>query len=114
DPGAAGDETVGLAAFGAAIGRRGFVAAMVAGEAPAQAVFDQPGAAVRALEAEPARAAQRERGVAAAVEEQQRLLFLGEPLVQRLDHARREPSAALRAFLGQVDGADLGELGAAE
>src|SRR5690606_30135513 len=75
------DEAIGLTAFGTIVGRRSLVAAMVAGEPATEAMFDQPGAAVRALEAESAVPAQRERRVAAAVEEQQRLLASRQPFL---------------------------------
>ena len=73
DAGAAGDQAVFLAAFGAGAGRRLDMAAMVAGEAADQPVLDHPGGAIGALEAMPAGAAQGQRGETAAVEEQQRL-----------------------------------------
>jgi len=47
---------------------------MVAGKAARQAVFDQPGAAMFALETIAAMPAQGQRGIAATVEEQQALL----------------------------------------
>ena len=47
---------------------------MVADELAAKAVLDQPARAVRALEAVAADAAERQRRIAAAVEEEQRLL----------------------------------------
>ena len=56
------------------------VAAMVAQKLGAGAVLDQPGGAIGALHAVAATAAQRQGGVAAAVEEQHRLL----PTFQRL------------------------------
>ena len=74
DAGAAGDEAVLLAAFGAGLGRRHDMAAMVAGEAVHQPVLDHPRGAIGALEAVAAVAAQGQRREAAAVEEQQRLL----------------------------------------
>ena len=51
DAGAAGDQAVLLAAFGAGLGRRHDVAAMVAGEAVHQPVLDHPRGAIGALEA---------------------------------------------------------------
>ena len=73
DAGAAGDEAV----LGGAL-RTGFrprlgVAAMMADELAAEAVLDEPGRAIRAVEAVTAGPAQGQRRVAAAVEEQQRL-----------------------------------------
>ena len=113
-PGAAGDEAVGLPAFGAGRGRRGFVAAMVAGEAAGEAMLDQPGSAIGAFEAEPAVAAQRQRGIAAPVEEQQRLFPLVQPLGQFPRQPRGQPAAALGRVLGQVHGVDRGQFRRAE
>ena len=48
---------------------------MMADQPLAKAMIDQPGIAIRALQAEAAGAAERERRVAAAVQEQQRLFF---------------------------------------
>ncbi len=48
--------------------------AVVAGEPVHQPMLDHPGCAVRALEAVAAGPAQRQRGEASAIEEQQRLL----------------------------------------
>ena len=114
DPRAAGDEAVGFAAFGTGGGRRGFVAAVMAGEPAAEAVLDQPGAAIGALEAEPAIAAQRQRRIAAAVEEQQRLFAAFQPFRDRRDQRFGEPGAAARLLLRQIDGGDGGHLRSAE
>ena len=103
DAGPAGDEAVLLAAFGAGLGRRHDMAAMVAGEAVHQAVLDHPGGAVGALEAVAAVAAQGQRREAAAVEEQQRLLAALEVRLNLADQVRREPAAARRRVLGQVE-----------
>ena len=103
DAGAAGDQAVLVAAFGAQPRRRHDMAAMVAGEAVHQPVLDHPGGAIGALEAVAAGAAQGQRGEAAAVEEQQGLLARGEVGLQLGDQARREPAAARRRVLGQVD-----------
>ena len=54
--------------------RRHGEAAMVADQPPLEAVIDQPGVAMRTLQAEAAGAAERQRREAAAIEEQQRLL----------------------------------------
>ena len=78
DPGAAGDQAVLVAAFGAQPRRGHDMAAMVAGEAVHQPVLDHPRGAIGALEAVAAGAAQGQRGEAAAVEEQQALLARGE------------------------------------
>ena len=74
DAGAAGGEAVGLLALaGRRPGALFDVAAVMADERLAEAVLDQPGRAVRALEAMAAGAAQGQRRIAAPVEEQQRL-----------------------------------------
>ena len=70
----AGDEMVERAAFRAGVRALFVMAAMVADELAAKAVLDQPARAVRALEAMAADAAERQRRIAAPVEEQQRLL----------------------------------------
>src|SRR5258705_400661 len=71
---------------------------MVADELPAKAVIDQPGVAVRAGEAEAAGAAERERRVAAAVEEKQRLLAaFGCGLYRARERGRGELPDALPA-----------------
>ena len=102
-PGPAGDQAVLLAAFGAGVGRRHHMAAMVAGEPVHQPVLDHPGGAVRALEAVAAVAAQGQRREAAAVEEQQRLLAALEIGLELGDQLRRQPAAARRRVLRQVD-----------
>ena len=74
-------------------GRNGGIAA------PAEAMLHQPGGAVRALQPMPAMPAQRQRRIAAAIEEQHRLL----PRRQRLAHASTAAargSAALRRRRG--------------
>src|SRR5690606_22883967 len=80
----------------------------------AEAVLDQPGAAVRALETEAAVAAEGERGIAAAVEEQKRLLAAREALLHRRNQPRGKPAAPLGLLFGEVDGVDRRKLGAAE
>ena len=113
-PGPAGDQAVLLAAFGAGLGRRHDVAAMVAGEPVHQPVLDHPRGAVGALEAMAAVAAQGQRREAAAVEEQQRLLAALEIGFELRDQRRREPAAARRRVLRQVDRADVGQRRAGE
>ena len=106
DPGAAGDEAVLVAALGAQPRRGHDVAAMVAGEAVHQPMLDHPRGAIGALEAMPAGPAQGQRGEAAAVEEQQALLARGEVGGEFGDQLRREPAAARRRVLGQVERGD--------
>ncbi len=87
---------------------------MVAGKAAGQPVLDQPRRAIGALEPVPALAAQSQRRIAPAVEEQQRLLAPFQPLLHRLDQRGGEPAAARRAFLAQIEDADIGQDRAAE
>jgi len=71
---------------------------VVADKLPLEAVIHQPGIAVRAIEAEAAGAAERQRRIAAAVEKEQRLLAA---LQRGLHHAgkfRRDEAPARRAF----------------
>ena len=74
DPRPARHQGAGRQAFRAAGRHRLGVAAMMAQEAAGKAMLDQPGGAVRALKAMAAGAAQGQGRVAAAIEEQQRLL----------------------------------------
>jgi hypothetical protein len=85
---------------------------MVAGEAVDEPVLDHPGGAVRALEAVPAGAAQGQRRIAAAVEEQQALLAALEIGLQLAHQRRRQPAAARRRILDEVDRGDVRQLGA--
>ena len=87
---------------------------MVADEPAPEAVIDQPGVAVRAGEAEAAGAAQRERRIAAAVEEQQRLLAALDRGLHRLGEPRRDEAPARRAFAREIDRLDHRQMLAAE
>ena len=87
---------------------------MVAVQAAAEAMLDEPGRALRTVEAMAAGAAQRQRRVAAPVEEQQRLLLAASVSVHRVDQQRRQPFAALRRVFAQVDGVDVGQFDAGE
>ena len=87
---------------------------MVADEPPPEAVVDQPGVAVRAGEAEAALPAERQRRVAAAVEEQQRLLAALERGLDRLGQPRRDEASARRTLGAQIDRLDGGQMLAAE
>ena len=92
-----------LGAAGRAVHRHRLgVAAMMAGELAAGAVLDQPGGAVRALDAVAAGAAQRQGRVAASVEEQHRLLGAVQGAGHRLDQRRRQEAAALGRMVAQV------------
>ena len=114
DARSAGHERAFLAALRALLRDRQREAAVVAVQAMAEAVLDQPRRALRALEAVAAAAAQRERRVAAAVEKQQRLLALRRAFRPGVDEHRRQPAAFLRRVLAQVDGRDLRHLDAGE
>src|SRR3546814_10814903 len=88
------------------------MAAVVALQAAGQAVLDQPGGAVGALQTMAAGAAERERGVAAPVEKQQNLLAGNQGLADGLAQRRRQPAGAealqpRRPVLSQVDAVDL-------
>src|SRR5712692_709059 len=81
-------------------------AAMMAHELAPEAVIDQPGIAVRTVEPEAAGAAERERRIAAAIEEQQGLLAPFQRSLDRACKARRDEAPARRAFALQVDRLD--------
>src|ERR1700687_3140747 len=87
---------------------------MVADQPPLEAVVDQPGVAVRACQAKAALPAERERRIAAAVEEQQRLLAAFERGLDRLRQSRRDETPARRAFDAQIDRLDGRNMLAAE
>ena len=70
----------------------------------AEAVFDQPGRAGRALESVAADAAERQRRVAAAVEEEQRLLATLQRVARFLQKHRRDEAATPRRRIAHVDG----------
>ena len=106
DAGADGHQALGVAAAGAGFRPLLRMAAMVAEQHAAEAVLDQPGRAVGALEAVAAGAAERQRRIAAPVEEQQRLFVPLERLGDRLDQRRRQEAAALRLVVAQVDRLD--------
>ena len=114
DPRAAGDKAVFGAAFGAFIGRGHHMAAMVAGEAANQSVFDHPCRAIGAFEAVPTIAAQRKGRIATAIEEQQALFAALQPLFQCLEQCWRNPCAALGLILRKVDGFNARKFGGAE
>ena len=84
---------------------------MVAQEASGESVLDQPGAAIRALKAMTAGAAQGQRRIAPPVQEQQRLLPGGEGLGQRRDERRRQKAPALDPLAALIDEAEGGQFG---
>src|SRR5215470_20329008 len=89
-------------------------AAMVADKLAAETVIDQPGVAIRTGEAEAAGAAQGQRRIAAAVEEQQRLLAPFQRGLHRSRERRRNETAGWRPFAAQIDCFDRGQALAAE
>ena len=84
----AGHERIGGLAFRAYVRPPLDMAAMVADQRATETVLDQPGRAVRALEAMAAGPAQGERREAAPVEEQQRLFLARDGLGHRLRQHR--------------------------
>src|SRR5262245_29926997 len=102
----AGDETLGRCTFGTRLRWRYRKAAVVADQPALEAVIDEPCITVWAGEAEAALPAERERRVAAAVEEQKRLLAALDGGLHGLREPRRDETAARRAFAAQVDGLD--------
>ena len=110
----AGGERVGLVTVRAQLRPRFDVAAMMADERRPEAVLDQPCGAVGTFEAVAAGAAQRQRRIAAPVEEQKRLLAAGSRLFDAGDRARRQPAAARRALALEIDGGDVGQRRLAE
>src|SRR6202035_4073711 len=82
-------------------------AAMVADQALAKPVIDQPGVADGAGKAMPAGAAQGQRRVAAAVEEQQRLLAPLDREADLLGQSRRDEMATRRSLAPQIDRLDM-------
>src|ERR1700719_5009593 len=82
-------------------------AAMVTDQALAKAVIDQPGVADSAGKAMPAGPAQGQRRVAAAIEEQQRLLAPLDRDPDLFGEPRRDEMAARRSFAPQIDRLDM-------
>src|SRR5215468_7741995 len=76
---------------------------MMAEKSPGKAMLDEPCGAARTLEAVAASAAQGQRRVAAAIEEQQRLLTRLERRGQFADQWRRQKTSAVEAFAAQID-----------
>ena len=89
-------------------------AAMVTDQPLAKTMVHQPGVADRAGEAMSAGAAQCQRRVAAAIEEQQRLLALFDRLPDMVGEPRRDEAAARRRFPAQIDRLDVRHVLAAE
>src|SRR5262249_62067860 len=86
---------------------------MVAEEATLEPVIDQPGVAIRTGEPKSALPAERERGIAAAIEEEERLFAAFDRARHRLSEPRGDEAAARRAFGAQIDRLNGGEIWAA-
>ena len=114
DAGTDGDKGIRRAAFRADGRTRRRKAAMMTDELTPEPMVDQPGIAVRALQAKAAGAAQRQRRIAAPVEEQERLLLARQRLGHRFGQARRDEAATRRPFAGEVDRLDHRQMLAAE
>src|SRR5262245_10855751 len=99
------------AAFGTFLGNRHEGPAMMAFEPAPESVLDEPGRAVRALEAEAAFAAERDRRIAAAIKKQERLLATCKRFGEGIDQDRREPAPALGRIVPHVDGGELRQAG---
>src|SRR5207245_6824369 len=114
DPGPERDQRLPRRAMRANMRARHRESAMVADQALAKAVIDQPGVADGAGKTMPAGAAQRQRRIAAAVEEQQRLLAPLHGDLDLLGKPRRDEAAARRWFSPQIDRLDMRHVLAAE
>ncbi len=114
DTGAARRQRIDIVAFGAMLRHTLDMAALMADEGAAEAVLDEPGCAIRTLEAMPAGAAERQRRIAAPVEKEQRLLAGGKRLADGGGQRRRKPFSARRRHAPQIDRFDRRQFGAAE
>src|ERR1700733_1051320 len=84
--------------------------AMMALQLAEQAMLDQPSCTIWAVEAVAAGATQRQWRIAAAIEEQHRLLAGSERLAERFDQRRREKALPLGLIAPHIDDANLGQL----
>src|SRR5262249_34969585 len=89
-------------------------AAVMADQAAAEAVIDQPGIADRAGKAMAARAAKRQRRIAAPVEKQQRLLAALDRVADRFGETRRDIAAGRRTFATKINRVDVRQVLAAK
>src|SRR5262249_7541405 len=87
-------------------GERHGEAAVVASEAPPEAMIDQPSVAIRAGEPKTAAAAKRQRRIAAAIEEEKSLLAALKRIAHGLSQTRGDEAAARRALGAQIDQLD--------
>ena len=110
DAGAAGRQRFRVVADRAFVRARLGVAAMMADQRFAEAMIDQPGRAVRALEAVAAGAAERQRRIAAPVQEHQALLAALARRRDLRDELWRQPASARRRVDAQVDRGELWQL----
>ena len=81
---------------------------MVTDEPAPEPVIHQPGIAILTGQPKAAGAAQRQRRIAATIEEQQRLLFFLERDLHRLGQPRRDEASARRALRAKIDRLDIG------
>ena len=84
---------------------------MMAHQLPPEAVLHQGRRAIGAFQPVPAGPAQRQGCIAPPVEEQQRLVALGQRFAHLLEQRGGEPRAGLKRHALHVDEADLGKLG---
>src|SRR5262249_28657615 len=89
-------------------------AAVVAHKSPPEAMLDQPSIAILAGKPKPAPTAERQRRIATAIEEQQRLFATFECVAHSLRQTRRNEAAARRPFSAQINRLDGGKRAAAE
>jgi len=98
-------------AFRAGFGAAFIVPAMMADQLAAEAMLDQPGRTDRAAETVAADPAQRQRRIAAPVEEQQRLFLSLQRVSHLVDQQRRQEAAARRRCAPHVDCLQIGKGG---
>src|SRR5262245_14637254 len=77
-------------------------------------MLDEPSVAIRAGEPKSASTAERQRRIAAAIEEQESLFAAFECVAHSLRQTRRNEAAARRAFSAQINRLDGGKMAAAE
>ena len=114
DAGTAGRQRIDIVAFRAMLRHALDMTALMADQRAAEAMFDEPGGAIRALETVAAGAAERQRRIAAPVEKKQRLFAGGQRLAHSRDERRRNPVAARRRLPAQIDSGDRRQLRAAK
>ena len=114
DAGADSDQRVDFAALAAGFRLADFVAAMVAHEHAAETMLHQPGRAFRALILVAAGLAERQRRVAAAVEEQEGLLAAVDRSEDLARQVWSDPLALFRRLGAHVESGDIGQPGFGE